>query len=84
MKTFIFVTLLSVAAQSQVYFKSVPLCTSWSYKDGGYMCSGFPMSEYIPDQFSLNNKITTLEDRIIALEKKISQMETLLQQQKAQ
>lgn len=87
MKTFIVATLLSilsVEAQAQVYFKSVSLCSSWNYSNGGYTCS-FPMSEYIPDQFSLNNKITTLENRIATLEKKISQMETLiLQQQNAQ
>lgn len=80
MKTFILVTFLSVAAQSQIYFKSLPLCNSWTYKDGGYMCSGFPMSEYIPDQFSLNNKITNLENRISSLEQKIAQMEILLAQ----
>lgn len=75
MKTFILVSILSVAAQAQVYFKSVPLCTSWSYSNGGYLCSGYPMSEYIPDQFSLNNKITNLENRIASLEKKIADLE---------
>lgn len=79
MKTFFAVILLSAAAQAQVYFKSVSLCSSWNYSNGGYTCS-FPMSEYIPDQFSLNNKITTLENRIALLEKKIAQMELALSQ----
>jgi len=84
MKTFLLVSLLSVAAQAQVYFKSVSMCSSWNYSSGGDTCS-FPMSEYIPDQYFLNNKITTLENRIATLEKKISQMEAVIaQQQNAQ
>lgn len=85
MKTFILVSFFSVTTLAQVYFKSVPLCTSWRSTTTGYVCSGYPMSEYIPDQFSLNNKISTLENRITALELKLAQIESLLlQQQKAQ
>ena len=75
MKMFLLITCLATAAHAQIYFKSVPLCTSWSYANGGYVCSGFPMSQGIPDQFSLNNKIINLESRIQALEAKMLQMQ---------
>lgn len=74
MKT-LFAALIFVAGttQAQVYFKSVPICTSWNFTSGGYLCSSYPMSEAIPDQYSLNNKIRDLESRIQVLEKKLAQ-----------
>ncbi len=65
------ITFLSFSAQAQIYFKSIPVCTSWNYTNGGYMCSSYPMSDAIPDQYSLNNKIRDLETRIQILEKKL-------------
>jgi hypothetical protein len=75
MKIFILVSLLAVSANAQIYFKNVPLCTSWNFSSAGYLCSSYPMQEAIPDQFSLNNKINNLEARIQALEKKLAQYE---------
>ncbi len=79
MKTFLLLIFLAGAAEAQIYFKSVPMCTSWNFASGGYVCSSYPSSQSIPDQFSLNNKIMNLENRIQALELKISHFEQIIE-----
>lgn len=64
----------SAMAQS-IYYKGIPTCTFWTYSSNGYLCSGYPSTEYFPDRFSLDNKINSLEARIAALEAKIESLE---------
>jgi hypothetical protein len=77
---FILITFLAATSQAQISFRSYPMCSSWSYSNGAYACTSYPMSEYIPDQYSLNNKIQNLEARIRALEKALA-LQLQLQQQ---
>lgn len=63
-----------VSAQS-IYYKGIPTCTYWTYSSNGYLCSGFPSTEYFPDRFSLDNKINSLEARIAQLEAKIKSLQ---------
>lgn len=67
--------LFSTAALAQVSSTYVQVCSSWSYNSaaGGYVCSGYPMSQQFVDYFSLNSKIQNLEARIQKLEAKLEQ-----------
>lgn len=79
MKKLVFAILISlpILASAQLMTKPVYNCSSWSYnsQSGGYVCSSYPMSEYIVDANSLNYKIRELESRITELEKKINSIQ---------
>lgn len=81
---FAFLILATTAAQAQVLSRSFPLCSSWNYSNGYYVCSGFPMSQSIPDAYSLNEKVRTLEARIQALEQKLILLEQQTQEKKSE
>ena len=70
------ITLFSVLASAQVGTTYAQICSSWSYNSnaGGYVCSGYPMSQQFVDIFSLNSKIQTLEARLQKLEAHLEQI----------
>ena len=69
-----FLTAGLVQAQS-IYYKSIPTCTYWTSTSSGYLCSGYPSTEYFPDRFSLDTKINLLESRIAQLEAQIANLQ---------
>lgn len=64
-----------IAQAQSILFKSIPTCTFWTSTSSGYLCSGYPSTEYFPDRFSLDSKIRSLETRIAQLEEKIQNLE---------
>lgn len=74
MKTlFAAVIFVALNSQADIFFKSVPICSSWKFTSDGYICASYPMTEYFPEELSLNSKIRELESRIQVLEKKLAQ-----------
>ncbi len=61
-------------AQS-IYYKAIPTCSYWNYTSSGYVCSGYPTTEYFPDRSSLDMKIRSLEEKIAKLEAQIQNLQ---------
>lgn len=66
--------LFSTVASAQVSSTYANVCSSWSYSSnaGGYVCSGYPMSQQFVDIYSLNSKIQSLEARLQKIEAKLA------------
>ncbi|MBC7464400.1 MAG: hypothetical protein H7256_00270 [Bdellovibrio sp.] len=72
----VLISLFSTIASAQVGSTYAQICNSWSYNSnaGGYVCSGYPMSQQFVDVFSLNSKISNLEYRLQKLEAKLAEI----------
>lgn len=75
MKALIFATLIiaPVFASAQTFGRTIYNCTYWNYKDGAYVCGGYPQREQLVETHELNMTIRQLESRIAALEKQLAE-----------
>lgn len=82
MKKFILALLIAapVLASAQIFGRTIYNCTYWSYKDGAYVCSGYPQREQLADANDVNFTVRQLESRIAALEQQVLQLQQQQQQ----
>lgn len=75
MKTIFLAILITVPvlANAQTFGRTIYNCTYWNYKDGAYVCGGYPQREQLVETHELNMTIRQLESRIAALEKQLAE-----------